>query len=91
MGNSMEWMEMESEPETQCQKKENTKNDSSVMDWEDGPQRSYVGFMRSAVVHSTPLMYRPAPIASPNMSRIKTSLEEEIEATTHKISKLKLN
>lgn len=82
--NSMEWMEMT--PET-----EHTKNGSNVMDWEEGQQRSYVGFMRISVVHSTPLMYRPAPIATPNMSRIKPSIESDIAATIQKFSELNLN
>lgn len=47
-------------------------------------------YHQRTVVHSTPLSFRPAPTASPNLSAIPVDIEDQISMLIARFTQLKL-
>lgn len=61
-------------------------NSNFYMEWKTLESES-----ESKPAHSTPLSYRPAPVASPNLSYILTEIELEVLKLIDRLAKLSLN
>lgn len=66
-------------------------NDVNLMEWTAGQQLCSIQFTKNVVAHSTPIMFRAAPTASPNLSKINRPIEDKILALIAKFKCLKLD